>query len=93
MSVLNEHRIVIISGVPGIGKSTLADMLLFSHLQDGYEPVKIELTIVEAKGLLNVEFRRIFYFDDFLGETFLGDRVDFLGKRKTRQFSILLIWC
>jgi len=33
MKILAEQRFVIISGVPGIGKTTLANMLLFAHLE------------------------------------------------------------
>lgn len=82
MEVLSEHRVVIISGVPGIGKTTLADMLLFTHLEAGYEPVIIKSEIIEGKRLFNNEKRQIFYFDDFLGQTFLEHRIDFLGKRE-----------
>jgi hypothetical protein len=82
MSLLNELRIVIISGVPGIGKTTLADILLFAHLEAGYEPVVIKADILEGKRLFNKELHQIFYFDDFLGQTFLGNRLDFLGKRE-----------
>jgi hypothetical protein len=48
MQMLEENRIVIISGVPGIGKTTLAEMLLYSHLEQGYEPVVIRAEITEG---------------------------------------------
>jgi hypothetical protein len=32
--------------------------------------------------LFNNEAHQIFYFDDFLGETFLGNRPDFVGKKE-----------
>jgi hypothetical protein len=74
MSIIEQHRVVIISGVPGIGKTTLADMLLFAHLEAGYEPVVIKSEIIEGRRRFNNELKQVFYYDDFLGETFLGNR-------------------
>jgi hypothetical protein len=82
MQILDERKVVIISGVPGVGKTTLADMLLFAHLESSYRPVVIKSEIAEGRRLFNDELRQIFYFDDFLGETFLGNRVDFIAKKE-----------
>lgn len=82
MKILEESKFVIISGVPGIGKTTLADMLLFAHLEAGYHPVVIKSKSVEGRDRFKQDARQIFYFDDFLGETFLGNRFDFLGDKE-----------
>jgi hypothetical protein len=83
MKILEEQRLVIISGVPGIGKTTLANVLLYAHLEAGYEPVVIQSSVVEGKALFRKDGHQIFYFDDFLGDTFLGNRLfDFLGKKE-----------
>lgn len=82
LSILDKHRVVIISGVPGIGKTTLADMLLFAHLEAGYQPIIVKADIKEAKDLFRSGKEQVFYFDDFLGQAFLGQRFDFLGKRE-----------
>lgn len=68
--ILSDHQVVIISGVPGIGKTTLAEMLLYAHLDDGYEPVVIQRDISEGKKLFREDSKQIFYYDDFLGQTF-----------------------
>ncbi len=80
--ILNETRIVVVTGPPGIGKTTLAEMLLYSHLEDGYEPVAIKAEISEAKDLFKSARKQIFYYDDFLGQTFLGDRREYLGRNQ-----------
>jgi len=73
LELLDRGNIVIISGIPGIGKTTLAELLLYAHLERGYAPVLIRSNIRDAKKLLRRGVKQIFYFDDFLGQTFLGD--------------------
>jgi len=78
--LLDEHRVVIISGVPGIGKTTLAEMLLYAHLEDGYQPIVMQTDVGEGKRLFRQQSKQIFYYDDFLGQTFLGDQRTYLGS-------------
>lgn len=80
--ILDEQRVVIISGVPGIGKTTLAEMLLYAHLDDGYEPVLVQSDIAEGKKLFRAQSKQIFYYDDFLGQTFLGDQRSYLIRNQ-----------
>ena len=78
--LLQEQRVAIISGVPGIGKTTLAEMLLLAHLEDGFQPVAIQTDLAEGKRLFRAQGKQIFYYDDFLGQTFLGDQRTYLGN-------------
>lgn len=80
--ILDEQRVAIISGVPGIGKTTLAEMLLYAHLDDGYEPVVVQSDISEGKKLFRPQSKQIFYYDDFLGQTFLGDQRSYLNRNQ-----------
>jgi len=80
--LLDTGRIVVISGPPGIGKTTLAEILLYKHLERAYEPVVIQADIVEGKRLYKASARQVFYYDDFLGQLFLGDRPDYLGRNQ-----------
>jgi hypothetical protein len=82
MDLLTNQRALIISGVPGIGKTTLAEMLLFAFLEQGFEPVVIQTEIAEGKRLYRQGEKQLFYFDDFLGQFFLGDRGENLGRNQ-----------
>ena len=37
LEILDRDRVVIISGAPGVGKTTLANMLLYRHMEVGWE--------------------------------------------------------
>jgi hypothetical protein len=82
--MLEANRVLIISGPPGIGKTTLAEMLLYTHLDMGYEPVVIESEVKEGRKLFKKTDKQLFYFDDFLGLTFLGDSRDYLSGNQDR---------
>lgn len=66
--VLGKNRFIIITGEPGVGKTTLAEMLIYKYIADGYTLSYILDDIKEAeKVLLPDESKQIIYFDDFLG--------------------------
>ena len=81
-AILQRNRVVIIAGKPGIGKTTLAEMLLYSYIGRGYTPVVLRSSIEEGQGQFEHRVRQIFYFDDFLGRTFLGENRHFLGRNE-----------
>jgi hypothetical protein len=82
MELLACSRVAVISGTPGIGKTTLAEMLLYTHLDQGYEPVAIQADIAEGKKFFKQDAKRLFYYDDFLGQFFLGDRAEYFGRNQ-----------
>ena len=51
LAILKKHRVCIISGLPGIGKTTLARMLLLYHYERHFDVVKIESDISEARAV------------------------------------------
>jgi hypothetical protein len=63
-------------------------MLLFAHLEQGFVPVVVEGGIEEAKRLFDRSQKQLFYFDDFLGGTFLQERPELLAKIRTPRSSI-----
>lgn len=74
LKMLAEERVVIIAGAPGVGKTTLADLILYAHLEQGYQAVLIQRDVEEGEKVFQPGLRQIFYFDDFMGATFVGDR-------------------
>jgi Restriction endonuclease len=87
LEILDRDRVVIISGAPGVGKTTLANMLLYTHLKRGWEPVIIRRDIAEGQKLFQRGKSQIFHFDDFMGATFLGDRASGLLRNEDRAIS------
>ncbi len=77
--ILENNHFLIISGIPGIGKTTLAEILLYAYLEKGYAPIQVTENIKEAFDLYYPDQKLIFYYDDFLGQTLLHDR---LGKNE-----------
>jgi nucleoside-triphosphatase THEP1 len=76
---IRKNHFLIISGIPGIGKTTLAEMLLLQHLNQGYSVYKITDNIKKAFELFDIEKPQLFYYDDFLGKTSLAEK---LGKNE-----------
>lgn len=68
---LEKLHALIITGEPGIGKTTLADHLCLNYAINGYQLCYIEDSITEAEELFNKEKKQLFYFDDFLGRNYL----------------------
>ncbi|AEV31784.1 hypothetical protein Oweho_0771 [Owenweeksia hongkongensis DSM 17368] len=69
--ILNEKKLLLITGQPGIGKTTLADILLFDRAKKGFKIYKVE-NIREAEDVISVDSdeKQLFYFDDFLGANY-----------------------
>lgn len=72
MEKLKRERFIIISGNPGVGKTFLSHMLLIKFLKDEYRLVEVS-SPEDAYNLFDPKQKTIFFFDDFLGMTRLGD--------------------
>lgn len=76
--ILEENNFVVISGAPGVGKTTLADMIIWQYVSQGYEFINVTDNINEAVNVYKRDenCKQIFYYDDFLGETNLAKNED-----------------
>ncbi|MGA1932773.1 restriction endonuclease [Arcobacter sp. YIC-464] len=70
-SVLEKNKLLIISGEPGIGKTTLANFISLEYIEQGFEFIVIDDSIKEAEDVFNYDKKQLFYFDDFLGSNYL----------------------
>ena len=72
LDILKEHHYVIISGIPGIGKTTLARMLVFNLLSKEFDEfIYLSDDIDDAYTIFDDNKKQGFFFDDFLGKNFL----------------------
>ena len=94
LKILKKNHYCIISGIPGIGKTTLAKILSYKFIESGYEFISIS-NIKEGLELLAPEKKQIFYYDDFLGtnhfinkneETELINFIEHISKSKVKRF-------
>ncbi|OAB28782.1 Restriction endonuclease [Flavobacterium fryxellicola] len=69
--ILEREKILLITGLPGVGKTTLAEILLFEKGRNDYQIYFIR-TIKEAEDVISPDedTKQVFYFDDFLGEVY-----------------------
>jgi Restriction endonuclease len=84
IDMLNESHVAIISGAPGVGKTTLARMLLYAFLEQGFEVVSILTDFQSGHERYQPGKKQIFYFDDFIGATFLGERASAFTRNEDR---------
>lgn len=67
LSILEEKKLLILKGQPGVGKTTLAKLLCMYYLEQNYEFVEISDLDNELENLLEIPGKQVFYYDDFLG--------------------------
>lgn len=85
IKILDEENFVIIAGQPGVGKTTLAEMLVYAYAKENFMPIVINANIEEARKLYTPGKKQIFYYDDFLGATFLHEQHAFIGANNDRD--------
>lgn len=100
LDILKDNRFVIISGIPGIGKTTLARVLTYHFLSVGMDEfVYLSESISEGFKIYNSEKKQVFLFDDFLGRNFLQSKlstneekeiIKFINKVKESDNKILI---
>jgi hypothetical protein len=87
IEILEDEHSCIISGIPGIGKTTLAHMLAFAYSVQGYEVLEISEDADEINAIWDSAVPQFFFYDDFLGQIVLGDKLH--KNEDNRLLSIL----
>ena len=71
--ILEAQRILIVSGPPGVGKTTLGEMLSYSYIGEGWQLVAMR-ALEDGFERIDDRRRQLFFFDDFLGRIALDQR-------------------
>lgn len=92
LSLLDEAHHCIIVGIPGVGKTIAARLLLAHYLRDGYEVISVSQDIEEAWRVLDrVESSKVvIYYDDFLGQMTYEQK---LAKNEDKRLLQLVEHC
>lgn len=95
---LSQSNCLVITGEPGVGKSTLAEQICNMYVAEGYQFIEVR-NIEMAWHIFDKNSQQIFYFDDFLGPNYLealennqdSEVIDFMKKvkkDKTKKFIL-----
>lgn len=74
--ILDRERVCVITGPPGIGKSTLAQMLAFDLIRSGFAFFSVSTDMGEADDAFVQDRNQIFLYDDFLGVTSSAEKLN-----------------
>lgn len=92
VKILEEKKHCIIVGIPGIGKTTLAKILLYKYIEIDYEAVVISSDVNEAWNVatdaIKNDKKLVILYDDFLGQISFDHRK--FEKNEEHRFLQLL---
>ncbi|MCA6068977.1 restriction endonuclease [Chryseobacterium sp. RG1] len=101
LKILDKYRYIIISGIPGIGKTTLSRILTQYLLSNGYDEfIYLSDKIDDGYTYFKEDKKQVFLFDDFLGKNFFEAKslqknddkiVKFINKIKDSPDKILIL--
>ncbi|MFF1761048.1 restriction endonuclease [Streptomyces sp. NPDC058266] len=76
LRILDEHHVCVISGEPGIGKTTLAETLLVKFLSDDWEAHSASSDVTDIEKVWKPGVKQVFLYDDFLGQNSLLEKLN-----------------
>lgn len=89
---LDETHHCIIVGIPGVGKTTAARLLLAHYLREGYDVISVTRDVDEAWRVLSrsADAKQVIYYDDFLGQVTFSQKLE---KNEDRRLLELMTHC
>jgi hypothetical protein len=99
LDLLQAKRLLIISGAPGVGKSTLARILTWHFISTDWELISVG-SFDDALSVFDKHKKQVFFFDDFMGQIRLSptkiDQTDekllrFIDRVQRADHSIFIL--
>jgi|GEM_PF-1822188 len=91
METLKDHGFIVIAGEPGVGKTTLAEIMSYYLLGNGDfdELIALPQSISDALEMMSSDpdKKQLFLFDDFLGSNYLENK---LGRGEDAVLRLLI---
>ncbi|GAB3010059.1 hypothetical protein GCM10023080_090350 [Streptomyces pseudoechinosporeus] len=75
MNLVEKNHVVLVSGPPGVGKTTLAQVICAHYADRGFEVVEVSENVEDVYRVWHDGEPQIFIYDDFLGQTSLDDKL------------------
>lgn len=90
LSLFGQHGYCLLTGMPGIGKTTTARILVAHHLKQDWDAFCVTSDIGAAFEVFAPDKKQIFFYDDFLGQTSLTEK---FAKNEDQQLLHLIRAC
>ncbi|WP_159052551.1 restriction endonuclease [Streptomyces bungoensis] len=75
LQFVEENHVALLSGPPGVGKTTLAQVICAHYASKGFELVEVSENVEDIYRVWDDKIPQLFIYDDFLGQSSLGDKL------------------